>query len=581
MTGSRQGARQGDRFAGWTWTLARACCCLAIPTAGCGKSPPPAPSSPPQTQAAEPWFEEVGAQAGLDFVQVSGHQEAFYNPEIICGGVGLLDYDGDGRLDVFCVQGGSLDPAVKDPPGPQLYRNLGNWRFEDVTTRAGLAGSKGYGMGVACGDYNHDGHPDIYLTQVGRNVLYRNNGDGTFTDVTAEARVGTDGWSASAAFLDFDLDGRLDLFVTKYINWTVDREVPCFSRGGMPDYCGPLAYNAPTMDRLFRNRGDGTFDDVSVAAGLAKAFGNGLGVATADFNLDGWPDIYVANDAMPNQLWINQGNGQFHDEALLRGCALNGLGMTEAGMGVVAVDLTTDGWLDLFVTHLGGEANRLFANSNGFFMDLVAPQGPGAISWPYTSFGVGFHDFDNNGELDLFVANGKVRFGDQQFDANDPYAEPNYALRGLGQGRFETLQPQDGTASPLIATSRAAAFGDLDDDGGIDIVILNKDAPLHVLRNRVSQRNRWITLLVLDERGHLSRGAIVRINASNRSQARQVQPNEGYCASHDPRLHFGLGQAGQADQISVRWPDGAVEDFGPRPAGLGHTLRRGEGTKRP
>jgi hypothetical protein len=555
---------------------------LALLFTSCSKAPPPPPpASPTKPTASTPWFEEVGRRAGIDFVHTSGHRTIFYNPEIICGGVGLLDYDGDGRMDIFCVQGGSLDPGTKDAPGPRLYRNLGSWRFEDVTDRAGLTGVKGYGMGLACADMDNDGDTDVYLTQVGRNVLFRNNGNGTFTDVTAQAGVATEGWSASATFVDYDRDGHLDLFVTKYINWTPEREVPCFSRGGEPDYCGPTAYNAPTMDRLFHNRGDGTFEDVSLAAGLDAAYGNGLGVSTGDFNRDGWPDIYVANDAMPNQLWINQGNGRFKDEAMMRGCAVNGMGMTEAGMGVVAVDLTVDGWLDLFVTHLGGEANRLFANSNGIFSDLVMPKGPGAVSWPYTGFGIGFQDFDNDGRLDLFVANGKVRFGDPEYDSKDRYAEPNNLLKGLENGKFEEVMPQGGTQPPIIATSRAAAFGDLDDDGAIDIVVLNKDGPLSVLHNLAGGRGNWIKLTVLDARGRLAVGAMVRMEAEGRWQARTVQPNEGYCASHDPRLHFGLGQGAQAQRIVIRWLSGEEEAFGPLPARGLHILRQGTGTKNP
>lgn len=559
------------------------CLVAASLAVSCSKSPDAGvpPAVPAKPRASAPWFEEVAKQAGIDFVHTSGHAKIFYNPEIICGGVGILDYDGDGNMDVFCVQGGSLEPGAANVPGPRLYRNLGGWKFEDATQRAGLAGSKGYGMGVACADYDGDGHTDIYLTQVGRNVLFHNNGDGTFTDVTDRAGVGAGGWSASAAFVDYDLDGWLDLYVTRYINWSPDREAPCFSRGGEPDYCGPTAFNAPTMDRLFHNQGNGSFRDASLEAGLDRAYGNGLGVATGDFNHDGLPDIYVANDAMPNQLWINQGGGRFKDEAMMRGCAVNGLGMTEAGMGVVAVDLTMDGWLDLFVTHLGGEANRLFANSNGYFADFVAPTGPGAVSWPYTGFGVGFRDFNNDGRLDLFVANGKVRFGEPEFDKRDRYAEPNNLLQGLDGGAFEEVFPQGGTEPAIIATSRAVAFGDLDDDGGIDLVVLNKDGPLSMLRNVAGRKGNWIKLTVVDARGRLAVGAMVRVESGGHSQSAMVQPNEGYCASHDPRLHFGLGNATRVDRIQVRWPGGGEEEFGSPPSGSTHTLRCGTGSKSP
>ena len=549
---------------------------------GCSKRetlPPPKQTPDSSRATGEPWFEETAEKAGLRFRYESGQRPGqFYFPEIMGGGVGLLDYDNDGRLDVYCVQGGSLYPNSGTKGGNKLFRNLGGWRFEDVTLRAG-AGGTGYGMGCACADYDRDGNIDIFVTNAGSYLLYRNNGDGTFTDVTRAAGVQGAAWGTSCSFLDYDKDGYLDLIVANYIKWSFDQEIRCFSRGGMQDYCSPMSYKAPAMATLFHNRGNGTFEDVSVRAGLDKAYGNGLGVVTGDFDHNGWPDIYVANDAMPNQLWLNQGDGTFKDEAMFRGCAVSALGVPEAGMGVVAVDLLQRGWLDLFVTHLVGEQNRLYLNTNGFFLDWVAAQGPGISSGPFTGFGLGFFDFDHDGRLDLYAANGRVKYGATDYDAHDPYAEPNQLLKGLGQGRFESV-PNAGATVQLIATSRGCAFGDLDNDGDVDIVVVNRDGPLHLLRNGVgSVRGHWVMFRLKDRHGSDAFNALLRIEAGNSVQSRQCQPNEGYCSSNDPRVHFGLGSANQLERLVVKWPDGMEEKFGPFKADALYEIKQGTGIR--
>jgi enediyne biosynthesis protein E4 len=501
-------------------------------------------------------------------------------PEIKSGGVGLLDYDRDGLLDIFCVNGGSLDPSVTNRPGPRLYHNLGHWKFEDVTERAGIGNRGQYGVGCACGDYNGDGWPDIYLNNLGTNLLFRNNGDGTFTDVTAQAGVGdSPSWSVSSAFFDYDNDGNLDLMVVNYLHWSREAELECSSYRSQPDYCSPLNYHAPAMTTLYHNKGDGTFENVTHAAGLDRAYGNGLGVACADFNGDGRCDIFVANDAVPNQLWINQGNGTFVDEAMLRGCAVNAMGVSRAGMGVAVADLKGDGWLDLFVTHLVSEGNGLFLNDHGFFTDTVRPKGPSAPSLPFTGFGVGLFDFDNDGRLDLFVANGRVKLAAQAWDAQDPYAEPNTLSRGLGGLDFEEVLPRGGTDPPLIATSRGAAFGDLDNDGGVDIVVLNRDGPVHLLRNIVAQRGHWILLRLLNKKGTDAIGADLRLEAGARTYRRQLLPNQSYASSNDPRVHCGLGSAQTFERIVVRWPDGNQDTFGPLDADRIYELREGTQAK--
>jgi enediyne biosynthesis protein E4 len=521
----------------------------------------------------EPWFEEVSAAAGVQFRYETGFSGRHLMPEIKGGGVGLLDYDGDGLLDIFCVQAGSLHPGQTNPPGHRLFRNLGNWRFEDVTETAGVAGDGRYGMGVACVDFDGDGLVDIHITHVQGSLLYRNNGDGTFTDVTHAAGLTNASWGVGSAFFDMNNNGHLDLVIANYLRWSIQTETDCFSLGSLPDYCSPLSYNAPATDTLYRNRGDGTFEDITLASGLGHAYGNGLGVACADFNRDGLTDIYIANDAAPNQLWINQGDNTFVDEAMLRGCAVNLLGMSEAGMGVSSADLTHNGWRDLYVTHMVGEANRLFLNEEGLFTDVTPPHGPTLMSWPYTSFGLGFFDFDNDGELDLYVANGRVRLAADNPDPNDPYAEPNNLLRGLGQLQFQSIA-NAGTATALFAASRGAAFGDLNNNGSIDIVVVNRDGPIHILRNLVGQRGNWINLRILDQRGRDAIGAEVRIEAAGRTWWRAVAPHESYGSSNDPRIHCGLGDANQIDAALVRWPDGHEQIFTSLQANQFNVIRR-------
>lgn len=556
---------------------------MALALAGCDLGEPgglPEVALPSVvTPVGEPWFEEVSEALGIDFRHRSGHRDRHYMPEINAGGVGLLDYDGDGWLDVICVDGGSVDPqGPDDRPRHRIYRNLGGERFEDVTAAAGLADVGGYGLGVACADFDGDGWVDIYLLNLGANRLFRNLGDGRFADVTEAAGVGGDEWSSSAAFFDYDRDGYLDLVVVNYLYWTLATEVTCTSRGGEADYCSPLSYGAPAMDRLYRNRGDGTFEDVTRSMGWDGAFGNGLGVAVADVDGDGWLDVFVANDATPNQLWMNREGRVFVDEAMVRGCALNSMGIPRAGMGVVAVDILERGWWDFFVTHLVSEGNGWFLNREGRFVDHVTSQGPTVGSWPYTGFGVAFRDFDHDGLLDLYVANGRVRLGARDLVPGDPYAEPNTLRRGMGGGTFKEVLPLGGTDPVLLGASRGMAVGDLDNDGAEDVILLNKDGPVHVLRNLAGSRGgRWIGLEVRDAQGRMAHHARVRLESGGRVQHRQVQPNDGYASSHDGRLVFGLGSAEAAEKVTIRWLDGSERVIGPLEAGRYHEVRPGGG----
>jgi len=536
---------------------------------------PPGDDAPaPAPPGADPWFEEVSAASGVGFRCESGHRDALLFPEIILGGCALFDMDGDEDLDLYLVQGGRVD--APDPSTPnRLYRNDGGLRFTDVTEGSGAEDPR-YGVGVAAGDCDGDGDPDLYVTNVGRNTLLRNDGGGKFTDVTERSGTGSAAWGTSTAFLDHDADGDLDLFVVNYVNWSPEGEMDCYNDFGVRDYCLPTNYGAPAGDVLFRNEGDGTFTDVSEAAGLRTAFGNGLGVACADWDGDGRTDVFVANDTMMNQLWLNRGDGTFLDEALLRGCALDEHGKAKAGMGVATADLDGDLDLDLLVVNLAQETDSYFSNDGEFFSDRTATHGPGAASRPYTRFGVGFADFDNDGTLDLYEANGRVQLSAEP-PTDDAYAEPNLLLRGTPGGGFETVEPAGGTREPLVATSRGAAFGDLDGDGGVDVVVVNRDGPAHVLRNVVKGRGAWISFRVAERSGGDALGATVTATVDGRRVRRDVASAYSYCAANDPRVHLGLGPASRVTDVRVRWVDGTEESFGDFEAGRAVTLRRGEG----
>ena len=518
------------------------------------------------------WFRECAAERGLDFVHVRAKETRYWFPEIMGGGVALLDHDGDGDLDVYLVQSGDLaEPSLE--LGNRLYANDGAAAFTDVTGEAGV-GDPGYGMGCTAGDFDGDGATDLYVTNVGPNVLYRNLGNGAFEDVTGEAGVGHPGWSTSCGFLDADLDGDLDLFVVNYLGWSEQMEIACKTALGQ-DYCSPNNYEAPTRDALYRNDGAGAFTDVSEDWGFGSAFGNGLGVSFGDFDGDRRPDVYVANDMMPNQLWINRGPGSFEDDALLLGCAANMDGESEAGMGTVAFDLEDDGDLDLFLTHLREETNTLYVNTGGVFADRTAALGLASPSLRYTGFGVGLVDFDLDGSLDLYVANGAVTKNRPAFDPEDPYAEPDQLFRGIGAGRFEEVSPAGGLAGAAIEASRGAAFGDLDGDGDVDVVVVDSGSRVRLLENVVERRGHWLGLSVLGENGSDAIGATVRIELGGETRFRSVWPATSYCSSNDPRVFCGLGDHPAPVEVTVLWPDGSEERFGPLEVDRLHELRRG------
>ncbi len=529
-------------------------------------------------------FEEVAAPTGLTFVHSAGATGQFYVPEVMGAGGALFDYDSDGDLDVYLLQNHPLDPARSASPGQthRLFRNelvpRGSMAFTDVTAGSGLGGTS-YGMGVATGDYDNDGDVDLYVTALGSNTLYRNDGNGTFADVTAAAGVDDPRWSTAATFVDYDRDGDLDLFVANYLDFSIAANKQCFDPAGTRDYCGPRSYR-PVPGRLFRNEGSGRFADVSEPSGITRAFGPGLGVATGDYNGDGWLDLYVANDAMANQLWINQRDGTFLDEGPLAGAALNAAGNPEGSMGIASGDYDRDGDEDLFITNIIAETFALYTNDGrAGFEDTRVSAGLARPTAAFTGFGTDWIDYDNDGWLDLFVANGAVNIVEAQRGQPVPFRMRNLLFRNLGAGTFAETSSQGGPAFERVQVGRAAAFGDLDNDGDTDIVVTNSNAQVQLLRNRVGAAASWLQVR-LDNglANRLGLGALVHVErAGAPPQIRRVRTDGSYLTAQDPTLQFGLGEWKGPVTVRVDWPAGTSERFAVDKIGQRVTLTRGTG----
>ncbi len=518
-----------------------------------------ASASPLAGSASSPLFEEVSPQSGVDFVHFNGMTGEFYFPEMTGQGGAFLDYDGDGDLDLYLVQGALLGDGKTieqatfpfrgtGTPSDRLLRNDSPadgtaWRFTDVTRRSAIV-ARGYGMGVATGDFDNDGWVDIYVTNYGSNQLWRNLGDGTFAEVTAASGTDDPRWSTSAAFVDYDGDGWLDLYVANYVDFSLSRNPRCYAESSRRDYCGPSGF--PSLhDRLLHNRGDGTFEDVSVRSGVGRPAGAGLGVVSSDFNGDGRIDLYVANDGEANFLWLNQGDGTFVDDALFAGVAVNRAGEPEASMGVDAGDFDGDGDDDLFMTHLMGESNTLFANlGDGVFEDRSIELGLAASSLPSTAFGTSWFDYDNDGWLDLLVLNGAVRILEDLAQAGDPYPldQSNQLFRNRGGRRFEETTEFAGEAFARAEVSRGAAFGDADNDGDLDLLVFNNSGPVRLLRNRAADGAGWLSVRFLD--GASGRNLLGSRAVLRRREApdlhRRLHTDGSYCSARDARAFFGL-----------------------------------------
>lgn len=533
-----------------------------------------------------PLFVESAADTGLEFTHVNGARGQYYMAEVMGAGVALLDYDNDGDLDVFLVQGGSLDGASVSGAGAvtsRLFRNDlsgGRLRFTDVTTRAGV-GLRAYGMGAAVADYDADGDLDLLVTTFGPETLFRNNGDGTFTDVTKDAGVSDDLWSTSAAFIDYDRDGDLDLFVANYLDFTLANNKLCYDSVGARDYCTPRAYR-PVPDRFYRNEGKGRFSNATEAAGISKADGAGLGVVAGDYNGDGWLDLYVANDATPNQLWINQKDGTFADEGLLSGSALNASGNPEGSMGIASGDFDADGDEDLFITNIIGETFVLYENDGrASFEDARVRTGVASPTASSTGFGTDWFDYDNDGRLDLFTANGAVNVIEQQRGQPVPYRMRNQLFRNLGGGKLVETSATAGPAFERPEVSRGAAFGDIDNDGDTDVVVTNNNGPVRLLINQAGRKQHWVQVRLQQTAGdRFALGAHVGIErADGPTLWRRVKTDGSYLSASDLRVHAGLGASPAIKAIVVQWPDGQRERFTGIQSNRLVTLRRGSSTR--
>jgi hypothetical protein len=549
------------------------------------------------TPAQDEWFTDRAEATGLDFLHFNGASGRFYYPEILPPGVAVFDYDNDGDLDVYVAQGQMLGPE-KDSrtawtPAPpdqpltgRLFRNDLEVRadltrvlhFTDVTAQSGINASQ-YGLGVAAADVDNDGRVDLLLTNFGTTQLFHNNGGGTFTDVSVRSGIqGEPGVAVSAAFLDYDRDGWLDLYVGNNVNYTLKNDRACPNMAGARDYCPPQIYGG-RPDHLFRNLGNGTFADVSAKALRGGKFGPALGVVAADFNGDGWADIYVANDGEPNLLWINQHDGTFRETALLAGAALTAEGKAEASMGVDAGDFDGDGDDDLVMTELTGQGANLYVNDGSArFRDASAASSLGALSLPYTGWGTTWFDFDNDGWLDLLIVNGTIVANEGPTHHPFPYDQRKVLFRNAGNGRFENVTDRAGVAFTVSESGRGAAFGDIDNDGDVDVVVGNDAGRLRLLVNNIGNRNHWLGMRIVGRQGRDMLGARVAVITRDGSRLwRRVRSDGSYGSANDPRVLVGLGQSADAPTVQVQWPGGHVQEWTDVAGDRWITLREGSG----
>jgi enediyne biosynthesis protein E4 len=551
---------------------------------GCGR---PSHQATETKSAGPPWFIDVTQESGLNFVHEVGSVplDQYFLPHLMGSGAAIFDFDNDGRPDIYLIQNGGPGSQARN----RLFHQGADGRFTDVSKGSGLD-IIGHGMGVAVGDVNNDGWPDVLVTEYGGIRLFLNNGNGTFTDVTRQAGLENPLWATSACFVDYDRDGWLDLVVTNYLDNDPTRSCTR-GEGYHRDFCGPRIFPG-TVSKLYRNlgkasRGGVRFEDVTLKSGLGQLPGPGLGVICADFNGDGWPDILIANDNQPNRLWINQRDGTFKDEAVLRGLAHDAFGQALGNMGIALGDMDGDGLFDIFITHLTEETHTLWQQGpQGFFQDRTALAGIAGARWRGTGFGTALVDFDQDGWPDIAVVNGKVARGlappapaGESFWA--PYAERNQLFANDGSGRFRDISLQNEPFCATPAVARGLAYGDLNGDGATDLLVTTVAGPARTYRNVAPNRGHWLSLRVIDPAlgGRDAYGAEITVEAGRRRWKRWVNPGSSYLCSNDPRAHFGLGAAERVDRILVLWPDGQKESFPGLATNQAVVLRKGTGTR--
>jgi enediyne biosynthesis protein E4 len=526
-------------------------------------------------------FVDVARQCGINFLHDNAASPQKYLIETMGSGCGWIDYDQDGLLDLYLAN--SAATRVYTPKHPlrgALYHNNGDGTFSDVTEKAGVGAEGLFGMGVAVGDYDNDGFPDLLVLGYGRCILYHNNGNGTFTDITKQAGVANEGrWASSAAWFDYNNDGHLDLAIANYVDWTPDTNYYCGDRGpDLRSYCHPDDYHGqpPT---LYRNNGNGTFTDVSKSSGVGAKRGNGLGIVTFDYDGDGWQDILIANDSMANFLFHNNRDGTFHEIGYDSGIAVSMDGAAEAGMGVDAADTTGSGRMDVVIGHLDMQLARFYRNmGDGTFEDATMQSKIGYATYHLSEFGAAFMDFDNDGARDIFMATGNVLDNIARYHAGVEYAEPRLMFRNLGNGSFENVSDRLGADFRLPRVSRGAAIGDFDNDGDVDILVSNNGEYAQLLRNDGGNRNHWVSILLEGTKSNRDAvGARVKVTAGELVLYDERKGGTSYQSARDPRLHFGLGSGATVDSIEVKWPSGAVTKMGKLDADRFLAIKEGEG----